>query len=341
MQPEQNNTQEKSLDYGVKVLAVIGVLAMLTLGSFLTITAAKYLPGALRYMATAAVSLTSIFYQKERLVLSVDTLTPLSGKPVKVTIEHRGRAKEGAYTLTYPCLTGVTVETKFGTGTCAVPLTIALENNTVTITPVSKKNRYVDVPVTISFIPAGSLVESITESVTLTVTNNDIGTPVVTPANETTGNGTPTYHTPGTPSSNSYSYPVTSGTTQQTDNPNGTADLKVVLIDTGIIDANNNFIATSTLRRSDKIGIRFSVQNIGTKHSTQWNFNAILPTSPGYVYNSDTQPAIYPGDRVEYTLGFDRALEGNLNVKIEIDGGNLVPELNENNNTLDVPLKVL
>jgi hypothetical protein len=189
MQPEQNNTQEKSLDYGVKVLAVIGVLAMLTLGSFLTITAAKYLPGALRYMATAAVSLTSIFYQKERLVLSVDTLTPLSGKPVKVTIEHRGRAKEGAYTLTYPCLTGVTVETKFGTGTCAVPLTIALENNTVTITPVSKKNRYVDVPVTISFIPAGSLVESITESVTLTVTSNDIGTPVVTPTSPTTGNG--------------------------------------------------------------------------------------------------------------------------------------------------------
>ena len=58
------------------------------------------------------------------------------------------------------------------------------------------------------------------------------------------------------------------------------------------------------------IGGRYSLQffivNEGTNVIPQgWTFTAALPLSPSYTYQSNAQQALYPGDKIAYTLGFD------------------------------------
>ena len=63
--------------------------------------------------------------------------------------------------------------------------------------------------------------------------------------------------------------------------------------------------------------MQFVIENIGTNVARSgWSFNALLPiqTQPAptgasgymYTYTAPAQQALYPGDKIVYTLGFDR-----------------------------------
>lgn len=121
--------------------------------------------------------------------------------------------------------------------------------------------------------------------------------------------------------------------------PNGTIDLAVRFIELGIVDkTTGSFTASSTPSRSMigmRVAARFSVENVGTRTSDQWSFNAVLPTFPSHIYSSPTQQILGPGDRIEFTLGFDSFEEDNEGILvINVDPTNRINERNKDNNIL-------
>lgn len=114
----------------------------------------------------------------------------------------------------------------------------------------------------------------------------------------------------------------------------GKSDLAVKILEIGVIDkVTNIWTATTSLRSVDRIAVRFSVENLGTKETNLWYFNAVLPTFPLYIYSANSQVSLLPGDRIEFTLGFDsiEKKDGNL-VVINVDPANSISEASEDNN---------
>jgi len=55
-----------------------------------------------------------------------------------------------------------------------------------------------------------------------------------------------------------------------------------------------------------RTSVQFEVQNIGTNVTpSNWTFDAQLPLTPAYTYRSNGQQALYPGDKIVYTIGFE------------------------------------
>ena len=139
------------------------------------------------------------------------------------------------------------------------------------------------------------------------------------------GEGTPatppaaTKRSPGTPTTT-----VRPISGNQVSNPNGFIDLAPHIIEVGLVDKSTGaFVATTTPNRSlftHRVAVRFAVENLGTKTSDQWTFNAVLPTFPSHIFSSPAQQALGPGDRIEYTLSFDSfvdADEGVLTINVD------------------------
>lgn len=63
---------------------------------------------------------------------------------------------------------------------------------------------------------------------------------------------------------------------------------------------------TSLSSVQGRMVVQFVVSNIGTNVALSgWTFNAKLPLSPSYTYQSSAQQALYPGDKIAYTLTYD------------------------------------
>ncbi|TSC67164.1 MAG: hypothetical protein CEO19_334 [Parcubacteria group bacterium Gr01-1014_73] len=120
----------------------------------------------------------------------------------------------------------------------------------------------------------------------------------------------------------------------------GKPDLAVKILETGVIDKITNvWTATTSLRSIDRIAVRFSVENLGTKETGSWYFNAVLPTYPSHIYSANSQVSLLPGDRIEFTLGFDivEKKDGNI-VVINVDPANSIFEASEENNIARVTI---
>lgn len=133
---------------------------------------------------------------------------------------------------------------------------------------------------------------------------------------------------------------ISTGGTPSSD-PNGFVDLSARVIEIGLVDkATGEFTASSSPSRSafnQRAAVRFLVENLGTRTSGQWTFNAVLPTFPSHIYSSPSQLALAPGDRTEYTLGFDSFEEdGEGTLIVNVDPTNSINEPNKDNNILRV-----
>jgi len=122
----------------------------------------------------------------------------------------------------------------------------------------------------------------------------------------------------------------------------GLPDLQVSIVATGIIDpATRQFIATSYAGSGDTVAIRFAVKNIGTNSSGLWTVRLNMPSLTTPYYDSGYQRSINPGDTILYTASFDRPATQGVNLAyITVDPLNSIPENNEANNSLTVPLKI-
>ncbi len=117
------------------------------------------------------------------------------------------------------------------------------------------------------------------------------------------------------------------------DNLYGFVDLEATIDAVGILDSNNNFIATSTFNQKDIGAVKFTVKNIGDKKSDGWTFNAVLPTSPAHIFHSEGQKPLAPKEKIEFTMGFDKLRVGEqMPIIINVDPSGGMKESNKNNN---------
>jgi hypothetical protein len=123
----------------------------------------------------------------------------------------------------------------------------------------------------------------------------------------------------------------------------GKPDLSVKLLSTGIINrSTKQFTQTSTMGTGDEVGMRFEVRNIGNAVSGSWNLKATLPSATTPNYNSDPQMSLNPGDRIEFTLGFDNPTNiGSVTAYVYADPANVINESNEGNNSIGVPFNIV
>ncbi len=316
-------TSPKGLGQGAtRLFAILGFIAVLGIGMWGSVQVARAVPGTLSNIAAAIVSLTSIFVPAgETISLSAPTLDVNSGESFVMTWTHAKKSVDGSYTFRYECADGVHFTSPSATGNndtvfCNVPFNFLNTNNSITLTAISEKNRYADVTVFIDFTPNGANKATVTGKTTFTISNENLGTSPSTtatttvpstpstPAKPTTPVTTTPHNNPGTPTSQTY--PITTTTGPAASDPNGYVDLAANFIEVGTVDKTTGaFTASSTPSRSQRIAIRFSVQNIGTKTSPQFDFNAVLPTIPSSIFSSPMQKELAPGDRIEFTIGFD------------------------------------
>jgi hypothetical protein len=354
-----------------KALAVVGLVVVLVLLIGLAGFTAKYAGVALRSSYSAAVSLSSKLFSNSSTTTPSSTYKSNSvgvvesGKSFTLSWEHLKKTTAGSYALSYPCVEGLSMKAVTPeNGTETVPCNKAFDfinhNNEIGLKVTSDKFHSVDLPISILFTKNGEKNASVSGVITITVENSAIATSTDTANTATkeeivgaiststtkkpTGTGTPTTvktgEQAGNTTSNTYQGGVVTSTGTGVNNPNGKPDLRPAIIETGYLDNNNNFIKSDNPSRANRIAVRFSIENIGDKVSPTFRFNAFLPTYPGQTFNSDIQPPVYPGDHVEYTLGFDRALSGLQNVHIQVDGGNEVTESNESNNDAYVNINI-
>jgi hypothetical protein len=111
-------------------------------------------------------------------------------------------------------------------------------------------------------------------------------------------------------------------------------DLTARIIDTGIINPSTGvYTPASIVNPTDRGGVRFEIINIGTKTSGNWTFAAVLPTFPPYTFQSDEQAPLAPGDRMQFTLGFDSIIrQATSTIIINADPLGEVNEIDKANN---------
>ena len=321
----------------IRTLAVIGFIALLMIGLWGTVQVVRFLPNV--FSALAAVNITSIFKPAERLVISAP-LSVNSGEVFEVSWEHESRNDAGVYTLTYACREGVSFETPTGTGAyaevfCNTPFNLTNETDSIKIIAISQSRRFMDVPLSLTYNKTDGSGEAVSDDFLLTVVNSQI-TDGVNGGNSNTGNtgsnsgsGTGTQN-PGNRSTNTR---IISGGTAS--NPNGVVDLTARVLAVGYVDQNANFVASSTPNINRLVAVKFEVENVGTKTSPQWSFNVVIPTFPAHIYHANTQQELHPGDRIEYTIWWDKTkIDSNAQITINVDPTGFVKESNETNNII-------
>jgi hypothetical protein len=348
------NSKRGLMSGGVqRVAAIIGFIAILGIGMWGSVQVARAVPGALSNLASAIVSLTSIFVPAdETLTLSVPSLNIEHNKAFVLSWSHEKKTVEGSYRFRFDCADGVRL-TALNTANgqdnvfCNVPFNFVHTNNTITLTAFSDTNRFADVTVYVDFTPNGANQPTVTGKTTLTLTNPALGsspavgnpttpsTPVTptTPTTPTTPSTPTTPTTPGTPTNTTITIP---GSGAPVSNPNGYVDLVPKIIEVGVVDKSTGaFTASSSPSRKDRIAVRFSVENQGTKTSNQFAFNAVLPTIPSYIYSSPMQQELRPKDRIEFTIGFDSFdITSNGQFTVNVDPTGSIQEKNEENNII-------
>ncbi len=319
----------------MRVLSVVGGIAILAGVVWVGMQGFRVLPNARESLANAFVSVQSFFSPAERIALSLVDSQVVIEEPFTLSWEHRGKTDDGSYSFFYGCNSDIHLALADDTVFCNTELPILSTDTSLRLTAHGTVTDVTMIPVEIRFRKNNEPTISERGELTIAVQHERFDDATSTsPVAQT--------ETSETSSNTTNTNPVTN--TQQTivtgpvSNPNGTADLSIRIIGFGLVDKNSGaFTEKDEIPRdlpSNKRGaIKFVVENIGTKLSGTWAFEAALPTSPSYTYKSAKQDSLYPGDKIEFIIGFDKLKNADHDdYRIEIDSKNEVKESNENNN---------
>jgi len=326
----KNNVMQKKTFTWPQTIGVSVIVLLLIAGVWTAVEMGPYLSGTVSRLATAAVTFTQTFIPGERLTLSTNLSTVTSGDEVVLSWTHRNQKAGGVYSLSYPCKEGVYEGVKVSSGgkmlTCDTPSDIYNEDNAVTLRVFSEATSPVEIPISLDYTNNDNLESLLSATINISVTNANgstmpatalpaIETPpsptkkLTTPVSTKNSGGTKTL-TPGERTEKTYSL----GTSSPASSAYGKMDLAPRILEIGVVDkVTNIFYATTSLKASDRIAVRFEVENLGTLDSGHWQFSAVLPTFPMHIFESEGQQSLAPGDKIEYVIGFD-------NVEIGVDG---------------------
>lgn len=181
---------------------------------------------------------------------------------------------------------------------------------------------------TISF---GTTTETATSSATTTVS---VAPPVSSPAKPAPVKAGP--QTTGT-------YAI-GGSAAVPGTPYGFPDLVVQIHAVGYLASTSadSFVASTTAPAGSRPAVSFTIKNVGTNVTGSWRFSASIPARTAFIFESQPQQTLGPGDSIDYTLGFDQATRGsNQTISITADFLKTVTESNESNNSASVALTIL
>ncbi len=338
--------------WAVRLLAVFGFIVVLAIGMWGSVQVVRGGGNVFSALANAFVSLTSVFVPAgEKVELTTPSTTIAAGDTFTLSWAHDKKSLEGSYTFRYDCADGVYFTSPDVSGKqvmiyCNTPFNFLNASNGMQLTASSSNNRYADVTLYIEFTPNGQSRPTVTGERSVTIQNNGIATSPGTINNgtSTTGTNGTTGTTPRTPGQQSTDTRLITG--GQASNPNGYVDLLPKIIELGVVDKNTGaFTASSTPNANQRVGVRFQVTNQGTKTSPQWDFSAVLPTLPSYIYSSNMQQALGPGDRIEFTIGFDSFDTSTGTTTgtfvVNVDPSNRFNEPNKTNNILRYIITVI
>ena len=320
-------------DASTKTFAVFGIIAVLGLLSYGVI---KIAPAVIRSIASAAVSLSSVFIPAEKLSVSSDKYTVGSGEVFNVSWSREAKATgEGSYTLSYLCSADTHLEAVSPAGNTIIFCNTSFHflnenNNKLSLVAFSKKSGQTEIPLTIHFIKNGESSETTQGTITIVTTGNTINPPVA----PTTTTPVVTAPRPNQTQNSVYLIPGTG--VNSISNPNGFVDLTARILETGYTSTTTGaFVAVKELRRDQRPAIRFEIVNNGTRTSKEWTFAAVLPTYPDYIFQSTSFQGLAPGDRMQFTLAFDsmkQQAENNLIINVDPLGS--IMESNRDNNII-------
>lgn len=335
-----------------QALGVIVIAGLMFAGAYIAIQISPSLPNTFDRLAAAFISLTQKFIPGEHIIMSVNPQRVESGDQTILSWTHRNKSGNGVYTLTYPCTGGSYLGVRLSTGNkkilCDTPSEVVSADSNLTLIPVSEAGGVTEVRITLSYSASNENASPITASTTLSIVgttqatkeivSENNTTPVVIPSEQIKQSATPNASktpTAGTRTEKTYTLASTSqSVVPKTPAPYGKTDLAPRIIAVGTIDrTTNQFTATTSLHVSDRIAVKFEVENLGTADSGSWTFSAVLPTFPMYIFQSEGQQNLQPGDRIEFTLGFDQ-VEPDINGRfvVNVDPTSSIPEASESNN---------
>lgn len=142
--------------------------------------------------------------------------------------------------------------------------------------------------------------------------------------------------------------PETSGAYQiGTTTPSSRFGLPDLIVTVGAIGylattSADSFVASSTVPAGSRPAIRFTIRNVGTNVAGAWRFSASIPTQTAYIYQSQPQQSLNPGDSIDYTLGFDNPIPGSEKmISVTANFDHVVAESNPNNNSASAKITIL
>lgn len=173
-------------------------------------------------------------------------------------------------------------------------------------------------------------------------TTISFGATSTAPAVSSTGNVSVPARVPsaGTPTSET----IPLGSTTPVAAPSGLPDLQTSITAVGYLATTSadSFVASATVPVGSRPAVKFTIKNIGTNVTGPWRFSASIPTQTAYIFQSDLQQSLAPGDSIDYTLGFDQANRGsNQTISVTANFDNTVGESNKNNNSASASITVL
>ena len=338
MNENQMKKSEKVASTILRILAIVGLIAILVLATWVVVQGSRALPNIGQNLSAAASSVRSIFRTapSESLVFELENRTLAVSEPFKVSWTYTGENQPTSYTFTYECGSNVELNIEHEYGWDKLPCGTAqnIEKNQVSIVATNNQTRFEDITLTVD-------ADTLRDTTVITIMNADIATlhvPGSTSTATTTTQATSTTSTETKTTTTEPKAATTKPTTVATVTPkpvikptpivvplySGPADLVVEIAQTGVlaeVRGEDTFFPVSPIPSNKVAAVTFTVTNRGGLDSGAWIFKAELPTEGDrdYSYTSPVQTSLSSGMQVEYTLGFDEIVESSKGtIKITI-----------------------
>ena len=266
----------------LRVVALIGLLAVLLLGAWGIIQLAFFISSLFSNAGGAAS--TSLQQPAHQTITVSVPASATPGTPATVSWNlSGGTGNNVAFALSYSCVSSLSFKAPVPTGAtqsvaCDTPFNYTQATQSLAITPVYSGTANVQTTITVSAtdLSTGAVVASATGNLTVVATKK-------APAKAA--------------ASTSYSPKTTYVSAGRTAALYGYPDLAVSI--------------TSAYSQGGRAALQFVIQNVGTNVAPQgWTFNAVLPINGSYTYPAGPQRALYPGDKIVYSMGFSDYNQG-------------------------------
>jgi hypothetical protein len=271
------DTNRSFRDSLVRIVAFIGLLLVLILGAWGIILLAFNLPTIASNVGNSIISLFTSAPGAVQGSLSPVTVTAPESVASGASLSISWAADDSSdyvYSLSYACQDGLALKAATPSGSyqtvaCATPFNYTNASNKMTLIPSITGSAPLPLTVTVAASKTGGIKLAASGSATISVK----------PASTASTGGTSgTTYVPANRTANLYGY----------------ADLAVRITSINSLSSVQG-----------RVAVQFEVENIGTNVAAAgWMFNATLPVGYAYTYSSATQQALYPGDKIVYTLGF-------------------------------------